>query len=716
MARILIVDDELNTRENVASVLRDAGHQVSMAGDGGEALEQMQVQAPALVIAEFLLPTMDGAELVRRIREKPAFGGVTVVFQVASYMEAQGRKLAAECSVGHILLKPAEPRTILEVVSRALGAPVPELPPASPRAAQPAQSIPGWSQQVERVGPRLGAMIELSLRLSSERDPHQLLRVFAAASRKIIGARFAVIGLIDREKSLVRHEHASGMSPDISGALGSLPIPPEWWNGERRVVRSRVPSGEANIGGLPAGHPPVHSLLSAPISSPERVYGWISLSDKVGSEEFDEEDEGLIQVLAAQVGRVFENDSLYSEVFRSLGKLQDETSERERAEQQVVLQAAALHNAANAIVITDRQGTILWTNPSFSTLTGYSAQEVLGRNPRILKSGAHEKEFYKQMWARILSGGVWQGEFTNRRKDGTLYHDEHTIAPVRLTGGPITHFVAIMQDITARRHAEGEVRKLNAELEHRVSERTAQLEAANRELEAFSYSVSHDLSAPLRHITGFVKLLREDLGDTLTGDPSHCLQQIEDAARRMRRLIDDLLEFSRTARTAMRRMPVPLAGLVDDVVRQLSTDIGTRRVVWKKENLPDVQADPVLLRQALVNLLDNALKYTRPRDPAVIEIGCMPGGDAAEAVIFVRDNGVGFDMRYADKLFGVFQRLHVEDQFEGTGIGLANVQRIINRHGGRIWAEGKLNEGATFFFSLPDSQPCPPNGRAPPGD
>jgi PAS domain S-box-containing protein len=369
-----------------------------------------------------------------------------------------------------------------------------------------------------------------------------------------------------------------------------------------------------------------------------------------------------------------------------------------------LLQAAALQNAANAILITDRKGQILWTNPAFSALTGYSEQEVLGKNPRLLKSGKHDKDFYARMWSTILSGGIWHSEFTNRRKDGSFYEDEHTIAPVRLTGGDITHFVAVMQDITARKRAEAEIRKLYEELEQRVSERTAQLESANRELEAFSYSVSHDLSAPLRHIAGFVRLLREDLGDTLAGDPAHCLQQIEDAARRMRRLIDDLLEFSRTARAVMKQTPVPLDALVDDVITELSAHLGVRKVVWQREGLGEVLADPVLLRQVLVNLLDNALKYSRPRDPAVIEIGRQEG-PGREPVVFVRDNGVGFDMRYADKLFGVFQRLHLEDDFEGTGIGLANVQRIINRHGGRVWAEGKVNGGATFFFSLPNSQP-----------
>ena len=263
-----------------------------------------------------------------------------------------------------------------------------------------------------------------------------------------------------------------------------------------------------------------------------------------------------------------------------------------------------------------------------------------------------------------------------------------------------------MHDITERKRAEAEVRKLTEELERRVRERTAQLEAANRELEAFSYSVSHDLNAPLRHITGFARLLRDDLGPNLRGDGEHSLNQIEDAARQMRRLIEDLLQFSRASRTEWHQTIVPLTPLVQSVIDDLRVDAQSRNVSWKKGVLPEVPADPALLRQVFANLLSNALKFTRPRERAEIEIGTL-NGHQEETVIFVRDNGVGFDMRYAAKLFGVFQRLHSSEDFEGSGIGLANVQRIISRHGGRVWAEGVVNKGATFYFSLPRVTPQP---------
>lgn len=243
------------------------------------------------------------------------------------------------------------------------------------------------------------------------------------------------------------------------------------------------------------------------------------------------------------------------------------------------------------------------------------------------------------------------------------------------------------------------LRMENARLEREVRERTAALESANQELEAFSYSVSHDLRAPLRHITGFAEILHQSLGNSIPEEDGRLLERILASAERMSRLIADLLAFSRTSRAELHRGKVNLQELVESVVAELQPEIADRKIIWKQGTLPEVMADPSLLRQVVSNLLLNAVKYTRPRDPAEIETGCLP--DAKEAVVFVRDNGVGFDMSFADKLFGVFQRLHTDQEFEGTGVGLANVRRIIARHGGRTWAESRLGEGATFYFSLP---------------
>jgi len=245
-----------------------------------------------------------------------------------------------------------------------------------------------------------------------------------------------------------------------------------------------------------------------------------------------------------------------------------------------------------------------------------------------------------------------------------------------------------------------DVERSKAEAANReLLERTAQLEAANKELESFSYSVSHDLRAPLRHITGFAILLQKKASSVLDEANLQYLNTISESAKQMGNLIDDLLAFSRIGRSEVKKSRVNLGFLVKDILNDLQEETKGRDITWKVGELPEVYCDGSMLRLVFVNLISNAAKFTRPRAKAEIEIACI--GGKGEFIFFVRDNGVGFDPKYKDKLFGVFQRLHRQDEFEGTGIGLANVQRLIHRHGGRTWADGKIDNGATFYFSLP---------------
>lgn len=255
-----------------------------------------------------------------------------------------------------------------------------------------------------------------------------------------------------------------------------------------------------------------------------------------------------------------------------------------------------------------------------------------------------------------------------------------------------------IKEIAERKRAEAEIRNLNEDLEYHIS----QLESANKELESFSYSVSHDLRAPLRHIAGYVDLLQKNAFSALDEKSHRYLMTISDSAKRMGNLIDDLLTFSRIGRTEMQKTVLNLEQLVNEILHGLSQEMAGREIVWKIGSLPDVYGDRSMLRLALLNLISNAVKFTAPRAQAEIEIGYILDKEN-NIIIFVRDNGVGFDMKYADKLFGVFQRLHSANEFEGTGIGLANVQRIITRHGGRTWANGSVDEGATFYISIPKS-------------
>jgi PAS domain S-box-containing protein len=352
------------------------------------------------------------------------------------------------------------------------------------------------------------------------------------------------------------------------------------------------------------------------------------------------------------------------------------------------------------LCIAGTDGYFKRLNPAWSATLGWTDEELRSK-PYLEFVHPDDREATRRTDAHLAHGSNVV-HFENRYacRDGSYRWLEWKSVHV-----PGRDFVyASARDITEQKAADSRIRALNDQLEQRVSE----LHALSQELEAFSYSVSHDLRAPLRHVTGFAAILDKSAGPALDEKSRRYVRTISEAATRMGRLIDDLLVFSRMGRTEMMLGRVDLAALVADVRRELaagenSVNVGNgvngRRVAWNVHPLPVVRADAATLRLVLVNLMSNALKYSATRPIAEIEIGC--NGTPEETIVFVRDNGVGFDMQYAHKLFGVFQRLHSSDEFEGTGIGLANVRRIVHRHGGRVWAEGAAGRGATFFFSLP---------------
>jgi PAS domain S-box-containing protein len=495
-------------------------------------------------------------------------------------------------------------------------------------------------------------------------------------------------------------------------------------------------------------------------------------------------------------------------------------------QQQIAL--LVFDNLSEGVVFTDADGSILAVNSGFTRITGYAAEEVIGRNPRILQSGVQDGDFYDEMWRTLKSTGRWRGEIVNRRKSGDLYPELLSISAVRNAEGGIKNYIGVFSDLSERlaqeravremrerldlaldaggvgtwlwepgsghlecderaceliagspnnpprtfealldripvyerprvmdafmrptrqqqafraefqvvlpdgtdRHLvararphcgesdgvcrvfgviwdvterylrEREIHELNATLERRVQERTVDLQSAVAELESFSYSVAHDLRAPLRGLDGYSRILIEDYGDRLDEDGRHHLQRIRAASQRLDRLIDNLLKLSRISQSRMERVPVNLSGIAREVALGLKEEQPLRAAEFVIERQLRAVGDPVLLRALLENLLGNAWKYTSRKAQARIEFGATR--IEGETAFFVRDNGDGFDMTQAGKLFAPFQRLHGTDEFAGTGVGLASVARTVARHGGRVWAEAVKGEGATFFFTLPD--------------
>ncbi len=378
---------------------------------------------------------------------------------------------------------------------------------------------------------------------------------------------------------------------------------------------------------------------------------------------------------------------------------EQEVTEKKEAEEQLKYQADLLRKVSDAIIATDADFCIQTWNKAAELLYGWTEQEVIGRALGTVVPIEYQGEEQAQVLDKFIRNGYWQGEVIQTHKDESKRFIQSSVTRLNDSKGEMIGAVAINRDITERKRAEEEIRLLNVELEQRVIQRTGELEAANRELEAFSYSISHDLRAPLRSITGFSRAVMEDFAAQLPPEGHHFLHLVQQGAYHMTALIDGLLNFSRLSRQPLHKKLVQVYQMVQEVMEELRAQQKKRPISFHLAELPPCHGDPVLLKQVWSNLLSNALKFTQGEQETVIKIASLID-KTGEVVYFIQDNGAGFDMRYGDKLFGVFQRLHSTDEFEGAGVGLAIVQRIIQRHGGRIWAEAAVHQGATFYFTL----------------
>jgi PAS domain S-box-containing protein len=380
-----------------------------------------------------------------------------------------------------------------------------------------------------------------------------------------------------------------------------------------------------------------------------------------------------------------------AELLQARDRLEIEVTERTQ-------QASLLNLTHDTIFVRDMSDVITYWNRGAQELYGWTAEEAIGKkSPQLLQTVFPAS--VDDILAELLRTDRWEGELRKTKADGTPVVVASRWSLRRDEQGRAVAILETNNDITERKRWEQEIQSLNQE----IAKRSTELEAINKELEAFAYSVSHDLRAPLRHMAGYTELLQKRASSGLDEKSNHYIAMMLESAKRMGNLIDDLLAFSRIGRAETQNTLVNLGQLVREALTEVRHDTEGRDIIWKIGTLPDFYGDRSMLRLVLVNLITNAIKFTRTRPQAEIEIGCAEG-NGNELVVSVRDNGVGFDMKYVNKLFGVFQRLHPSDEFEGTGIGLATVQRIINRHGGKVWAEGAVDAGATFYFSAPRPQ------------
>jgi PAS domain S-box-containing protein len=678
-ALVLLVEDSATQSQRSAQALEAAGFRVRLATNGRDALDQARRWRPNVIVSDVLMPIMDGFALCREVRRDDDLGQIPLVLHTMTFVDPRDEEFGLGLGATRFVLKSADPADLVAEVRSVLDAGhVSDLP----AVVDDRGFLTGYSERLAAKLEDKVAELEQAYRLL-EQQSQEKLRLAQAEIQQRTHAEGLIRQSEARKAAILETALDAIITIDQDGQILEFNAAAERAFGHtrqavfgRELTQTLIPSRlqaqyrDGLMRDLVAGDARVlnrHIFLTA---------------QRADQSEFP------VEVTIARMPTV--GPTLFTAFMRDItDRLQSEATQRHLA--------AIVDSSNDAIIGNTLDGIVTSWNAGAERLYGYSAQDIVGQ-PISLLTPAGRADELATMFAGLQEERIEQYETLRLTKDGRLLDVSLSISPLHDGDGRIVGAATTAQDISGRKQAEAQIQALNTDLERRVVERTAELESAITELDAFSYSVSHDLRRPLRAVNGFTSILMQRHASALTPEGRGLLQRVLNSAQNMGQLIDDLLAFSRLGRQSLQKRPVLPTVVARSALAELAQELDGRAVEVMIGELPACEADPALLRQVYINLLSNALKFTRQANDPLIHVGSRQTGDGVE--YFVKDNGAGFDMRYVHKLFGVFQRLHRAEDYEGTGVGLALVQRIVHRHGGRIWADAAPDKGATFFFTL----------------
>jgi PAS domain S-box-containing protein len=703
MATLMVVDDRPSNREFLTTLLGYGGHRLLEAGDGAEALALARMEHPDLVIADILMPTMDGYEFVRQLRSDPTIQRTRVIFCTAHCHEEEARALARACGVCNVLTKPCEPELVLSTVQEALGLDTPSTVSAPPTEEFDREHVRLMSDKLlenanalRKANDRLAALVDLGLQLGSERDPRRLLHSFCPAARSIIGAQYAIVGIVDEDGSHLRYLFTSGMDAEAAARLGS-PDPREsvlrTVLAQCRCARLHNPGGDPVAIGFSASYPPIQSWLGAPIVAPSGVFGWLVLINKIGMEPFSKEDERLAGILAAQVGRTYENGSMYEDIQRYAAEL-------EQAQHRLRNVLASSPAVLYTLAIKGEDPQLTWISENVRDLLGYAVEEVF--QPNWWRERVHPEDLSRVL-ARLQHELFEQrhraDEYRFRNRDGVYRWIRCEMRLLQDAPEGSGEVVGSWSDITERKHLEDQFRQAQ------------KMEAVGR----LAGGVAHDFNNLLTIINGYGEVV---LGGLPADDPTRALiREVLAAGKRAAGLTRQLLAFSR--KTILEPKVLDLNAVVADVDKMLRRILGEdiQMAVVADPEAGAVKADPGQIEQVLLNLVVNArdampqggrltievrnvdLDETYARDHAEVRPG-------PHVMLAVTDTGCGMDAATMARIWEPFFSTKGE---RGTGLGLATVYGIIKQSGGHVAVYSELGRGTTFKVYLPcvDKRPLP---------